>query len=278
MLNALYCTRLRFEILKFPFGIKLPDSVSYSNSNNISWIYITTEKQNLTIFRSSVKQETGRFFNTDIPWIHFGNLFLYFQKKKKKASSWRMKFEGKRTKTCISGFGSWVSDTGKHSALAQKSSRCDGYIYCSAFSCAVPVTSSKLQAINWTLSTLLVFPVYIPTNSLDELSADVPPCELRMSHTRTELSIDEDATRLLSGLKDRLVTLSVCPLRSLNKVPDAKSHSFTRWSSPADAKYLPFGEKASDSTGPRWPVKRRTDAPCWVLQSRTVLSVEPVAK
>lgn len=82
MLNALYCTRLRFEILKFPFGIKLPDSVSYSNSNNISWIYITTEKQNLTIFRSSVKQETGRFFNIDIPWIHFGNLFLYFQKKK----------------------------------------------------------------------------------------------------------------------------------------------------------------------------------------------------
>lgn len=93
MLNALYCTRLRFEILKFPFGIKLPDSVSYSNSNNISWIYITTEKQNLTIFRSSVKQETGRFFNIDIPWIHFGNLFLYFQKKKKKPvhEEWNLK-------------------------------------------------------------------------------------------------------------------------------------------------------------------------------------------
>lgn len=81
--------------------------------------------------------------------------------------------------------------------------------YCSAFSWAVPVTSSRLQAMNWTLSTLLVFPVYIPTSSLDEPSAAVPPWEFQMSHTLTELSIDEDATRLLSGLKDKLVTLSV---------------------------------------------------------------------
>lgn len=151
-------------------------------------------------------------------------------------------------------------------------------VYGSAFSCAVPVTSSRLQAMNWTFSTLLVFPVYSPTSSPDEPSAGVPPWEFRMSHTRTELSMDDDATRLLSGLKDRLVTLSVCPRRSLNSVPDAKSHSFTLWSSPADAKYFPLGEKASDSTGPRWPVKRRTDAPCWVLHRRTVLSVEPVAK
>lgn len=82
-------------------------------------------------------------------------------------------------------------------------------VYCSTFSCAVPVTSSRLQAMNWTLSTLLVFPVYSPTSSLDEPSADVPPWEFQMSHTLTELSIDEDATRLLSGLKDKLVTLSV---------------------------------------------------------------------
>lgn len=30
--------------------------------------------------------------------------------------------------------------------------------HCSCFSCAVPVTSSRLQAVNWTLRTLLVSP------------------------------------------------------------------------------------------------------------------------
>jgi hypothetical protein len=37
------------------------------------------------------------------------------------------------------------------------------------------------------------------------------------------------------------------PLSSLKRVPEAKSHSFNCWSSPADAKYLPLGEKAREA-------------------------------
>ena len=55
-------------------------------------------------------------------------------------------------------------------------------------------------------------------------------------------------------------------------------NSFSRWSSPADTRNLPLEEKARERTGPQWPVKSLTKFPCWVLHSRTVLSVEPVAK
>lgn len=86
---------------------------------------------------------------------------------------------------------------------------------CSWFSCVIPVTRRRLQAMNCTLRTLLICPVYTPTSSPEEPSAGVLQYVFLMSQTRTELSMDAEAIRLLSGLKVRLVMLSVWPLSSL---------------------------------------------------------------
>lgn len=69
--------------------------------------------------------------------------------------------------------------------------------------------------MNCTLRTLLTWPVYTPTSSPEEPSAAALQKLLRMSQRRTELSMDAEATRLLSGLKARLVMLSVWPRSSL---------------------------------------------------------------
>ena len=105
--------------------------------------------------------------------------------------------------------------------------------------------------MNCTLRTLLICPVYTPTSSPEEPSAGVLQHVLLMSQTRTELSMEAEAIRPLSGLKARLVMLSVWPLSSLKSVPEAKSHNFNRWSSPADAKYLPLGEKEREESKER---------------------------
>lgn len=69
--------------------------------------------------------------------------------------------------------------------------------------------------MNCTLRTLLICPVYTPTSSPEEPSAGVLQHVLLMSQTRTELSMEAEAIRPLSGLKARLVMLSVWPLSSL---------------------------------------------------------------
>ena len=64
--------------------------------------------------------------------------------------------------------------------------------------------------------------------------------------------------RLESLLHVKLCIVSLWPRKSLNKLEDAKSQILTRRSSPAEAKYLPSGEKAKDKILPRCPLNTRT--------------------
>ena len=74
-----------------------------------------------------------------------------------------------------------------------------------------------------------------------------------ISHSRTVLSFDADATSLPSGEKLTALTQSEWPSSVLRQDPVDVSHSRTVSSSDADATSLPSGEKLTALTQPEWP-------------------------
>src|SRR5204862_1454386 len=74
-----------------------------------------------------------------------------------------------------------------------------------------------------------------------------------VSHSRTVLSHDADATSWPSGEKATALTQSEWPSSVLRQEPVAVSHSRTVLSSDADATSWPSGEKATALTDSEWP-------------------------
>src|SRR5579862_5695273 len=74
-----------------------------------------------------------------------------------------------------------------------------------------------------------------------------------VSHSRTVLSIDADATSWPSGEKATALTHLEWPSSVLRQEPVAVSHSRTVLSSDADATSWPSGEEATALTPTEWP-------------------------
>src|SRR5579871_6321674 len=98
-----------------------------------------------------------------------------------------------------------------------------------------------------------------------------------VSHSRTVLSCEPDASSAPSGKNATDVTELVWPSSVCLAAPVAASHSRTVLSPEPDASSAPSGENATDVTQAVWPSSVCLAAPVAASHSRTVLSCEPDA-